>query len=459
MPPRLRRTVRVLLGAVVIGLVGAPAAQAIQASGSIVLEPSKQSGLLEGEEISVDISIRNTSTATATLALLPNPATLGGTISVRLGSSDCCGADGSAELEFIPGPAAGCEAKGGSVSGCTDGLPGEVLIDLAPNGVLLPASDAPVFLATLRLRNTVRLPSVLPQLQIRASTGVCALESCVSLLQREGCVDGAAEGGTFVVGTGGGVGSCEAPVCADGVVDPGETCDDGNLVDGDGCDSNCTMTGCGNGVVTAGEACDDGDLDSRDECDACGIGVCPSGTTFTGARLRLTGLNGARGAQTLTFTGRIECGVACGFIDPLRDGLQLRIDVPPGGPLFDLTRRTRPVPPAEGLACDPDRDGWRVSSEGNAYTYRNASGALVSAGCAPGSALGLRTVRITKRPDLSQIALRVVVDRATLPTPSGTPRLGIVFDSGQGIGTPECAATAFVGGDCGPGQGGGYTCN
>ena len=35
---------------------------------------------------------------------------------------------------------------------------------------------------------------------------------------------------------------------------PGEQCDDGNLVSGDGCDANCTVTACGNGIVTAGRA-------------------------------------------------------------------------------------------------------------------------------------------------------------------------------------------------------------
>src|SRR6185295_19732910 len=35
--------------------------------------------------------------------------------------------------------------------------------------------------------------------------------------------------------------------CGDGIVNlEGEECDDGNLVDGDGCDGNCTVTRCGN---------------------------------------------------------------------------------------------------------------------------------------------------------------------------------------------------------------------
>jgi len=60
--------------------------------------------------------------------------------------------------------------------------------------------------------------------------------------------------------------------CGDHTVDPGEQCDDGNLVDGDGCDSNCTSTGCGNRIVTVGEQCDDGNTRVGDCCDgSCGF--------------------------------------------------------------------------------------------------------------------------------------------------------------------------------------------
>jgi len=55
-------------------------------------------------------------------------------------------------------------------------------------------------------------------------------------------------------------------VCGNGTLESPELCDDANLVDGDGCDSNCTPTACGNGVVTAGEQCDDGNLVSDDCC-------------------------------------------------------------------------------------------------------------------------------------------------------------------------------------------------
>jgi cysteine-rich repeat protein len=69
-----------------------------------------------------------------------------------------------------------------------------------------------------------------------------------------------------------------ATVCGDGVVDAGEQCDDGNGVDGDGCDSNCTPTGCGNGVVSAGEDCDDGNTADGDGCPStCRLGESDCG--------------------------------------------------------------------------------------------------------------------------------------------------------------------------------------
>lgn len=46
--------------------------------------------------------------------------------------------------------------------------------------------------------------------------------------------------------------------CGDDTLDPGEECDDGNQVNGDGCDGNCKTTRCGNEVVSDGEQCDDG---------------------------------------------------------------------------------------------------------------------------------------------------------------------------------------------------------
>jgi len=56
-------------------------------------------------------------------------------------------------------------------------------------------------------------------------------------------------------------------VCGNGVIEPGEECDDGNSDNCDGCSNDCTLvTGCGDGVVCGNEECDDG---NTTDCDGC----------------------------------------------------------------------------------------------------------------------------------------------------------------------------------------------
>nr|WP_237726584.1 Ig-like domain-containing protein [Corallococcus coralloides] len=61
------------------------------------------------------------------------------------------------------------------------------------------------------------------------------------------------------------------PVCGDSYIDPGEVCDDGNRVAGDGCRADCQgVEVCGDGLLdsTTGEQCDDGGTTPGDGCDA-----------------------------------------------------------------------------------------------------------------------------------------------------------------------------------------------
>ncbi len=68
---------------------------------------------------------------------------------------------------------------------------------------------------------------------------------------------------------------CREARCGDGVVWEGhETCDDGNTVDGDGCSSACRLESCGNNVVDPGEECDDGNNDVTDGCPDGPQGTC-----------------------------------------------------------------------------------------------------------------------------------------------------------------------------------------
>jgi cysteine-rich repeat protein len=63
--------------------------------------------------------------------------------------------------------------------------------------------------------------------------------------------------------------------CGDGAPNPGEPCDDGNSDAGDGCSTHCTLEVCGNGIKDLGEACDDGNLISGDGCSAdCALDGC-----------------------------------------------------------------------------------------------------------------------------------------------------------------------------------------
>jgi len=89
---------------------------------------------------------------------------------------------------------------------------------------------------------------------------------------------------------------CLPPVCGNTVVEFGEECDDGNVVDGDGCSSLCVIEHiCGNSVVTSQEECDDGNTADGDGCSStcqvehiCGNGVktgpeqCDDGNTADG---------------------------------------------------------------------------------------------------------------------------------------------------------------------------------
>ena len=61
------------------------------------------------------------------------------------------------------------------------------------------------------------------------------------------------------------------PACGNGVLDPGEVCDDGNTKSSDGCSQDCASKEvCGNGVVdeSRGEMCDDGNTKGGDGCSA-----------------------------------------------------------------------------------------------------------------------------------------------------------------------------------------------
>ena len=76
---------------------------------------------------------------------------------------------------------------------------------------------------------------------------------------------------------------CRA-VCGNNKLETGEKCDDGNRMNGDGCNSLCKIEFCGDGITqkSLGEQCDDGNNKNGDGCDfKCKTEIKPTTTTTT----------------------------------------------------------------------------------------------------------------------------------------------------------------------------------
>ncbi|MFK7988571.1 MAG: FG-GAP-like repeat-containing protein [Sandaracinaceae bacterium] len=116
-----------------------------------------------------------------------------------------------------------------------------------------------------------------------ACPSICRIAACGDTFVQAGveeCDDGARAAGD------GCSPSCQLEICGNGVMDPGEACDDGNTNDTDAC-ASCAFAVCGDGFRRAGvEACDDGNTTGGDGCSAdclsnegCGNGVMDPGET------------------------------------------------------------------------------------------------------------------------------------------------------------------------------------
>jgi uncharacterized delta-60 repeat protein len=122
--------------------------------------------------------------------------------------------------------------------------------------------------------------------------------------------------------------------CGNGVVEPGETCDDGGTTAGDGCDATCAIetgyacvgmpstctAGCGDGAVAGSEGCDDGDATSGDGCSAvCQVEpgwVCAGGPSTCSAVCGDSRVVGPEQCDDGNTTGGDCCDATCGFEAP-----------------------------------------------------------------------------------------------------------------------------------------------
>jgi cysteine-rich repeat protein len=110
--------------------------------------------------------------------------------------------------------------------------------------------------------------------------------------------------------------------CGDGRLDPGEVCDDGNSLSGDGCASDCRSNEtCGNRVVdqVAGEVCDDGNHVSGDGCsddchsnETCGNAIVdPAEVCDDGNHLSGDGCSSDCQSTESCGNGRVDPGEKC----------------------------------------------------------------------------------------------------------------------------------------------------
>lgn len=101
---------------------------------------------------------------------------------------------------------------------------------------------------------------------------------------------------TTVDGTTSTTTSAPDPMCGDGAIDPGETCDDGaNNGPGQACNAMCAPNTCGDGDKGPDEACDDGNLADGDGCSAlCTVEPVALGKIF------MTSANGEPGFHGYT---------------------------------------------------------------------------------------------------------------------------------------------------------------
>ena len=119
-------------------------------------------------------------------------------------------------------------------------------------------------------------------------TTACTLARCgdgiIQWIEGEQCDPGDPEGAPC----GGDCTLLNIAVCGNGALDQGEGCDDGNVVDGDGCSAACAPESCGDGVVQGAEGCDDGNDVAGDGCtpacveERCGDGVVQPGEECDG---------------------------------------------------------------------------------------------------------------------------------------------------------------------------------
>ncbi|MCP3979406.1 MAG: choice-of-anchor C family protein [bacterium] len=191
---------------------------------------------------------------------------------------------------------------------------------------------------------------------------------------------------------GGAIPSC-APFCGDYRVDPGEECDDGNTIDGDGCQGNCLEPICGDGIPDPWEACDDGNSVAGDGCESdCTLSpTCPppltivNGSFESGDPLSPAGYSPLAVGNSTSVTGWTVAQAGIDYVGPTiwiaSDGVR-SLDLSGGSPgaiyqdlattsganytiLFDLAGHTSAAVVTARVTAAADSQDYTFDATGN----------------------------------------------------------------------------------------------
>jgi len=248
-------------------------------------------------------------------------------------------------------------------------------------------------------------------------------------------------------------GTCALGRCGDAIVAPtGEQCDAGGQ--SAGCDDDCTSRACGDWTVnaSAGESCDDGNADDGDGCssacvcddatdlDADGIGdACDSCVNTSGPAtesqigFKKVGTDSESGNDVLKLRLEYTLGDGASFatLDPSISGMRLLVTNASGVPVADIDL------PAG--AFDGTR-GWRKNGSGTNWQYKDKTSPPLVSGI---SVVQLKD-RSAKAPAL--VAVTLNGSHGDYAVGPGDVPLRVVVSVGGGAG--RCGEAAYARASC-----------